>query len=276
MIGPVERLTLDDLPGCLALAQDRDWPAEERKWRLLFEVGSILGLRDGSGDLIGTVALTRYCGDLAAISMVLVAARHGGRGLGRRLMTHALSEAGDAVVFLNATEHGRPLYEKVGFVSVGLTHTFRGNFVSGARGVGSRPAKPDDLPMIAALDTAVMGADRGQLMERLPNFAEHLRVIERNDVITGYACGWRNVANAVIGPVIAASVDDAATLITDTARAVAGPVRLDLDECQPALRAWATSRGLALRYSEPLMVRHGRPLPGDRSRWFAPLMQSLG
>jgi GNAT superfamily N-acetyltransferase len=276
VIGSVERLTLDDLAGCLALAQDRDWQAEEHKWRLLFEVGNVLGLRDDSGEVIGTTVLTRYGSELAAVSMVLVAERHGGSGLGRRLMTQALSEAGDAVVFLNATEHGRPLYEKVGFVPVGLTHTFRGDFAPAPDRTGSRPATPLDLPGIAALDAAVMGADRGRLIECLPGFAEQLRVIERDDVITGYAGAWRNVANAVIGPVIAASVDDAVTLIADTAGTVAGPVRIDLDESQPALRAWVTSRGLVLRYSEPLMVRHGRRLPGDRSRWFAPLTQSLG
>jgi len=276
VIGPVERLTLDDLAGCLALAQDRDWQAEEHKWRLLFEVGTVLGLRDDSGGVIGTTVLTRYGIELAVVSMVLVAARHGGSGLGRRLITHALSEAGDAVVFLNATEHGRPLYERVGFVPVGITHTFRGDFVPVPDRRGSRPATPLDLPGIAALDAAVMGADRGRLIECLPGFAEQLRVIERDGVITGYAGAWRNVANAVIGPVIAASADDAMTLIADTAGLVTGPVRVDLDESQPALRAWATSRGLVLRYSEPLMVRHGRRLPGDRSRWFAPLTQSLG
>ena len=276
MIGGVQRLTVDDLPGCLALAQDRDWPAEERKWRLLFEVGTVFGLRDDAGGVIGTTVLTRYGSGLAAISMVLVAARHGGQGLGRRLMTEALSDAGDAVVFLNATEHGRPLYERMGFVAVGTTYTLRGEFVAEGGAVGSRPATPDDLPLIAALDTAVVGADRGRLISRLPDFAEHLRVIERNGVITGYAGAWRNVAYAVIGPVIAASAADARTLIADTAGAVAGTVRVDLDECRPRLRAWATSRGLPVRYSEPLMTLHGHPLPGDRSRWFAPMSMSLG
>src|SRR5882724_590787 len=42
------------------------------------------------------------------ISMVLVATRYNRQGLGRRLMTHALAEAGDAVVLLNATDLGQP------------------------------------------------------------------------------------------------------------------------------------------------------------------------
>ena len=39
---------------------------------------------------------------------------------------------------------------------------------------------------------------------------------------------------------------------------------------------WATQHGVALRNSTTVMVHGGQPLPGDRSRWFIPLMQALG
>ncbi|MGH3387597.1 MAG: GNAT family N-acetyltransferase, partial [Actinomadura sp.] len=155
----VEHLTVDDLPDCLALAADRAWPAEAHKWRLLLEVGTAYGLRDEAGELVGTTILTRYQADLAAISMVLVAARHGRRGLGGRLMTHALAAAGEATVFLNATEYGRPLYERLGFVPVGMTHVHAGDFTpqNGNGPAGSRPAEVADLPAIRTLDAQVNG-----------------------------------------------------------------------------------------------------------------------
>ena len=102
MFNPILPLTLDDLPDCLALAQDREWLPEDHKWRLLFAVGTVYGLRDEAGDLVGTTVLTRYGTELAAVSMVLVAARYGGQGLGRRLMTHALVGAWHAIVFIYA------------------------------------------------------------------------------------------------------------------------------------------------------------------------------
>src|SRR5450755_607872 len=113
-------------------------------------------------------------------------------------------------------------------------------------------------------------------MERLPGFAEQLRVVERHGLITGYAGAWRNVDNVIIGPVIAQSTDDAKTLMADLAGAVSGPVRLDLDDQRPQLQEWVTQHGVALRNSTVVMVHGGRPLPGDRSRWFSPLMQALG
>ena len=94
---PVERLSAADQADCLALADDRGWPPEPDKWQLLFEVGEVFGIRDPAGGLAGAVALTRYGPDLAAIGMMLVAERHGRQGLGRALMTHLLSEAGDEV-----------------------------------------------------------------------------------------------------------------------------------------------------------------------------------
>ncbi|MEV4512836.1 GNAT family N-acetyltransferase [Dactylosporangium sp. NPDC049525] len=276
MIDRIQRLTLDELPDCLALAQDREWLPEEHKWRLLFDVGAVYGLRNDAGDLVGTAILTRYGAQLAAISMVLVAARYGGRGLGRQLMQHALAEAGDATVFLNATEHGRPLYEKLGFISVGTTYTHVGRFEPSADPAGSRPAVPGDLPAILKLDAEVNGADRSHLVERLPSFAEQLRVVERGEVVSGYAGAWRNIDNVLIGPVLAETVNDAKTLIADLAATISGQVRLDLDDRHPQLREWATQHAVPVRNSTTVMVHGARPLPGDRGRWFIPVMQALG
>jgi GNAT superfamily N-acetyltransferase len=277
MFGPVEPLTVDDLPGCMALAVDRAWKAEEHKWRLLFELGTVYGVRDEAGAPAGVVVLTRYGDELAAIGMMLVAARYGRQGLGRRIMTHVLAEAHGSTVFLNATEMGRPLYEKLGFVPVGTTRTFVGELaVPPGHEPASRPAGPGDLAGIRRLDAQVNGVDRPRLVRFLPGFTEQLRVIEHGGRITGYAGGWRNVDGLNIGPVIAGRVEDAATLIGDVAAAAGGPVRVDVDGAHPWLSEWAARRGLVISHVEPVMVRGGGALPGDRSRWFASLMQATG
>lgn len=270
------QLTVADLPDCLALTQDRQWAPEDHKWRYLFEVGTVYGLRDDAGDLVGTTILTRYGSELAAISMVLVATRYGRQGLGRRLMTHALAEAGDAVVFLNATDYGRPLYEKLGFVAVGKTFTYVGTYRGERAGFESRPATPADFPAIRRLDAEANGVDRGPVVEGLPRFLEQLRVIKRDGVVTGCVGAWCNIDNLVVGPVIADSVADAGAMIADIAASVEGPVRLDLDDRYPQPHDWATQHGFTLRTSTAVMVHDGRPLPGDRRRWFIPLMQALG
>ena len=270
----IERLTPDDLDACLALAQDRDWPPERHKWRLLLDIGTVLGVRDGDGRVIATTILTRYGNDLAAISMVLVAKHHERQGIGGALMTQAIAEAGSATVVLNATEYGRPLYERLGFVTVGRTFTHIGHFTGGEEGI-SRPTDPADQAAIHRLDTEVNGADRKILIDRLPAFAAQVRAVERQGSISGYAGAWPNHGNTVIGPVIAGSPADAAGLIADLAAGVEGPIRLDLDDRHPELHGWAVDRGLELSTSTVVMALGG-PLPGDRRRWFVPMMQALG
>jgi GNAT superfamily N-acetyltransferase len=281
MFGPIEPLTVADLPGCVALARDRDWLPEDHKWRLLFDLGTVYGARDPAGELAGVTVLTRYGAGFAVIGMMLVATRYGGRGLGRALMIRALADAGDATVLLQATPIGQPLYEKLGFVPAGVSYTHLGGYRSAAPAARatapgrSRPAGPGDLTAIRRLDAQANGTDRAHLVRRLPGFTDQLRVTERLGVITGYAGAYPGVRYACIGPVIAETVDDAETLIADVAEVIDGPVRIDLGDRHPRLREWAARHGLAPGVSSAAMVLGGRPLPGDRARCFAPLMRAL-
>ena len=271
----ITRLGPGDLNACLELAAGRDWRPERRKWALLFEVGDVYGIRDPAGGLAGSVTLTRYGPDLAIVSMMLVAARFAGRGLGRRLMSHVLAQAGDTTTFLYATPLGRPLYDKVGFRAVGSVTTSVGRFTGGPAG-GTRPAEPRDRDAILALDAEAVGADRTDLLTRYFGLAEQLRVIERDGAVRGFAAAAANVENVVVGPLVAPDLDVARTLIADVASAIDAPVRLDLDHRHDGLLEWAAERGVTPANDASLMVRGGRDLPGARERLILPVMQALG
>src|ERR1700734_3579947 len=137
---PIRRLGPSDLRRCAALSLDRGWAPERAKWSLLLAASEVFGVDapDGRG-LAGAVVLTRWGPDLASVGMMLVAARYGRRGLGRGLMEHVIAEAAQATVTLFATDLGRPLYEKLGFVPVRRNVSFVGAFRPGADGA-SAPA----------------------------------------------------------------------------------------------------------------------------------------
>jgi GNAT superfamily N-acetyltransferase len=99
---PIRRLSAADLAACVELAADRGWPPELNKLRLLFAVGEAYGVDDPAGGLAAMVVLTRYGRQLAAVGTMVVASRFGRRGLGRRLMSYLLEQAGPAVVYLGA------------------------------------------------------------------------------------------------------------------------------------------------------------------------------
>ncbi|MGW7480485.1 GNAT family N-acetyltransferase [Nonomuraea muscovyensis] len=266
----IRRLTLDDLDACTRLAESRDWGPERHKWRLLLDVGEGYGIDAPDGDgLAATNILTRYGHDHAVISMVLTASRHARQGLARKLMEHALAEAGERTVSLHATDSGRPLYEQLGFRTLGRvvkrTGVFRGE-PSGR----TRPATADDLGTILALDAEVFGTDRSALLRRMSGFGERVLVAEG-----GFGHCWRNDGNVVIGPVVAHDLATAQALIGDLALHVGGEVRMDIDEAQGGLVRWAEEHGMGRPWAVSLMARDGLP-PGDRSRQFLPFMQALG
>jgi len=271
----IRRLTRADLEPCLALAVDRDWPAERDKWRLLLDGSDVYGIDDPSGGLAATVVLTRYGAAVAFVGMMLVASRRERRGLGRRLMTHALAQAGGATVVLYATELGRPLYERLGFRAVGIATRYAGRF-RGSASERTRPAAVEDLPGVVALDAAAFGAPRAALIASCFDRAAQLRVSERDGVLTGFAAGSRNLANTMIGPIVAADLATGRDLIADVAARVDGPVRFDLDERRHPLGSWAREQGLEPADANALMVHGDRPLPGDRARLIGPATGALG
>lgn len=277
----------------MALSLDRGWSPEKAKWSLLLEVSEFFGVDAPDGGLAGAVVLTRYGADLASVGMMLVAARHGRRGLGRALMEHLLAASGDATVTLFATDLGRPLYEKLGFRTIRRNASFTGTFrtdppADNSKKRGSaepdegdnskrrtRPATDADMSAVLDIDKAAFGADRSRLLRRLPTFARQLRVLEADDGVAGFAAAWRNDTSTVIGPVVAPDGAAARRLITDLAAGITGPVRLDLDPDRPELPEWAVGHGLQPVALTAVMARGDPNLPGDPTRLFTPISVAL-
>ena len=273
---PVRRLGPDDVRQCVALSLDRGWSPERAKWALMLEVSDVFGVDAPDRGLAGAVVLTRYGPRLASAGMMLVAARHGRRGLGRALMEHLLAEAGDATVTLVATDLGRPLYDKLGFRTIRQNAVFAGTFRGDNSKRRTRPADAaGDMAAILDIDKAAFGADRSHLLTRLPAFAAQLRVLETDGRVSGFAAAWRNDTATVIGPVVAPDGAAARALITDLATRVRGRVRLDLNPGRPELPEWAVRRGLDLVAVGAVMAYGAQDPPGDPGRLFTPVSIAL-
>lgn len=272
----VRRLGYEDFAACLALAQDRGWPAEYRAWDLLFAFGEVYGIDDPGGGLAAVIALARYGDRLANLGGLLVAHRHGRRGLGGLLMRYATERAGTASVWLTATEYGRQMYEGLGFRVTGTCTRYAGHLRPDDQpGRWSREAEPSDLPEIVALDAEVFGARRTEVVAYLFAAAEQIRLVGGPAGVHGFAGVWRGVDGPVVGPVIAEDSDTAAALLSGLAPAIEGPVRIDLYGHRPKLRAWLEEHGLREAGGTTVMV-YGDAPPGDRARLFAPVTRAIG
>lgn len=279
---PIRRLTLRDLTACADLSEDRGWPREEHKWGLLLAAGKGYGIDDPGGGLVTACVVTEYGPreqpDLAAIGMVLVAGRHARRGVGRRLMRHVVAAMGTTPLTLHATPSGRPLYEELGFKTVGRAEMLRGHFAptGGRPEVATRAATAEDLPAMLRLDEEVFGADRTHIIARLPAFADLLRVAEENGRLIGYAAAWPNMDTHVVGPLIARDTETAKALITSLAAHTERPLRTDIDVRHEELLGWAKEHGLESVAFNAVMTYGITELPGEWSRRFAPVTVAAG
>lgn len=279
---PIRRLTPRDLSACSDLSEDRGWPREEHKWRLLLTAGKGYGIDDPRGGLVAACVLTEYGPrerpHLGAVGMVLVAERHARQGIGRRLMRHIVSAMGTTPLTLYATPYGRPLYEELGFKVTGRSEMLSGHFTPGGSEprVATRAATAEDLGPILRLDEEVFGADRTLLITRLPAFSDLLRVAVDDGRIVGYAAAWPNMETHVVGPLIARDTETAKALISSLGARTERPLRTDIDVRHAELLAWAKARGLTSVAMNSVMTYGITELPGDWTRRFAPLTVAAG
>ncbi|MFB8772030.1 GNAT family N-acetyltransferase [Streptomyces broussonetiae] len=279
---PIRRLTLRDLTACADLSENRGWPREEHKWGFLLTAGKGYGIDDPEGGLVSACVVTEYGvpdrPDLGAIGMVLVSERHARQGVGRRLMRHVISSMSTTPLTLHATPYGRPLYEELGFKTVGQAEMVRGHFTSGGPEpkVATRPATAEDLTAILRLDTQAFGTDRTHIITRLPAFADRVRVAVEGDQIIGYAAAWPNMDTHVVGPLIGRDTETAKALIASLAAHTDRPLRTDIDVRHEELLAWVKERGLTSVALNAVMAYGMTELPGDWSRRFAPLTVAAG
>ena len=268
----VRLLGLDDVPACVTLASARGWGTDADLWTRFLTLGEGLGI-DHDGVLVAAVVLNRFGPHLVTLAMMLVAATHERRGLGLRLVTEALARAGGATVALYASEMGRPLYARLGFVDAGASLRLEGE----GRGEGEtalpaptatgglRPFRPADLPAVIALDAEAQGAPRERLVRALAAAADHAWVVDRGG--TPSAFGFASVfrGTRVLSPIVAADDGAACAIAGALAFGSTEPLRIDLEPGEEALLGWATGAGLEVVATTPRML-HGRPFAWPRRR----------
>lgn len=166
----LRRFTASDLPAALELSEEAGWNQTADDWRMLIELApdGCLAI-EVDGELAATTTLLCYGRRLAWIGMVLTRKSYRGRGFARRLLTQALNLADQKsveTVKLDATDQGRPLYEKMGFRSELAVERWT------RRATGRATETSDDAGERSAenwrtADRRAFGADRTEVLERL-------------------------------------------------------------------------------------------------------------
>src|SRR3954470_8908705 len=196
------------------------------------------------GEVVGGAAVAGFgaTGWIGALGVIGSVRRRGtGTALTEACVTW-LRDRGVRTVLLYATEAGRPVYERVGFVADGEAHAWRD--VVPPRGAGApagvRALAPSDADAVRALDAAATGEDRGSVFDALgpPDNGAGLAV-ERDGRVIGSALRspWG------LGPsVVAEEAEAGLTLLSALRRQPGGPLTVSLPDANAAalhaLRAW--------------------------------------
>ena len=160
-----------DIPAAMKLKDAAGWNQTEDDWRrlLILEPNGCFGAVK-NGRLIGTTTTTTYKDDLAWIGMVLVDPLNRHQGIATRLMETALDYLKDkvAIVKLDATSQGKPVYERFGFQVESMVERWTG---LPAKSISYKtPSKGLDSEVrleLFELDQQAFFADRSKLITYL-------------------------------------------------------------------------------------------------------------
>jgi GNAT superfamily N-acetyltransferase len=181
--------------------------AQPDGWWLIEEGGEIVAAA-------GAIAYGSFCW----LGLVATHPAAQGRGLATRLSRHMLGWAtahGCGTVALDASDVGRPVYERLGFRALGPTvELVRDPGRPPRARTGARLFETGDLDEILELDGATFGGDRGSLLRALTRDHPDSSFVTRDR--RGWLTGYLIARERLIGPGCACDMASARRLVHST------------------------------------------------------------
>jgi GNAT superfamily N-acetyltransferase len=267
----LRRMTIGDLELGMKLSAQAGWNQTEADWRRFIELepeGCFVGELDGR--FVGTTT-TCVFRKTAWIAMVLVNVDARGNGVGMTLLKHSidyLKSRQVRTIRLDATSLGRPIYEKLGFVSDYGLARFEGIAPGGGESANVVTAAPEMSAEIIEFDKRMTGRERVKMLRRLfEEFPKATRIVRRAGEIEGFIT-MRPGANAIqIGP-CTATPEAGPALLGDALNRCAGkPVFVDIPLDNTEAVEVAESNGLTIQRSFTRMSRGPKVTDNVQASW---------
>jgi len=272
-------MTEADIAAVADLCFEQQWPHREEDLRMLLSIGSGL-VAEIDGKVGGSIMSWRFGKSFASLGVIIIAVAHQGRGLGRQMAEAMIGQLDGYTVLVNATDEGRPLYGKLGFVELGTICQHHAiapvqPLVELRFGERVRPMGAADAEALNALYNSATGMDRTILLETL--FAEGSTVVLcKEHEQTGFAVLRRFGRGWAIGPVVAPDAIGAKALIAHWLGTQTGSFcRVDVPEAT-GLGPWLAEIGLPHVDRVTRMALGPAPVPGDNVALFGLAAQALG
>ncbi len=252
----------------LPLSIAAGWNQTLADWRFMLTEGEGFGVIEEDRYVASALTLPLGPG-LSWISMVLVAPDRRRDGLGTLMLRHCVDklQREGKVAGLDATELGRPLYEKMGFRTLYPLSRWRLVRPIKAAGLGVRCLTPKDLDAIAAFDIRRSGLHRRAVLAYLAGQGSPFGfVAEKGGALSGFVLGRAGRVMPHIGPLVAETTEIARALLAAATESAEASM-LDVPDIHDELRGglitaravrergfWRMTLGDAPDLSEPGQV----------------------
>jgi GNAT superfamily N-acetyltransferase len=262
-------MTAADLALATELSTAAGWNQMPDDWLMLtaLEPHNCFAI-EADGRLASTTTLLCYSQRLAWIGMVLTSASYRGRGFARRLLTTALDRADSLeieTVKLDATDAGKPIYEKFGFKAEQSVERWSRSASAPSSFSESKrsPSSSRLSPHLRELDFEAFGVDRSKVLQTL---AQRSTLESLSDAFL-FARPGRTTH--YLGPCVANDAVAAREIIISVVNAsVHTSWSWDLLPANKAAVGLASELGFTRQRCLTRMAR-GKPLHGREERVFA-------
>ncbi len=266
-------MTKQDIPAGLRLKDLAGWNQTAADWNRFLDAspsGCFVALVDEQ--VCGTVTTISFEDRFAWVGMVLVDREYRNRGMGTQLLEKAIEHLDQRripTIKLDATPQGKPLYEKLGFVTEYQIERWvlkRPQYVD-SRIAGSNPASlsPAQLESIFIMDQKVFGADRSSVLQSLYEETPYFAMgVWNDDTLQGYLLGRCGSFADQLGPWMARGKSSARRLLDEfLARSVRETLVVDCLPANGVVRDLLPAYGFSHSRTLTRMYRGPNTYPGD-------------
>jgi GNAT superfamily N-acetyltransferase len=213
---------LDRVDGLLTLAYGSASRRSEVALYLELQPDGWFVIEDG-GEIVAVAGCLAW-GSFSWLGLVATHPEFRGLGLAKRISQHCVDWSlarGCATIALDASDVGRPVYDRLGFEQIGWTIQLE--LPDGAQPPGGAPAEPfsaRDLDEILAHDVSIFGGDRSRLLRQLARTEADRWFVTRDE--QGEISGSLISRTRATGPGFARDAASAAQLLRSSRRSSGG------------------------------------------------------
>jgi GNAT superfamily N-acetyltransferase len=226
----IRKMELSDIGFGLQLCRLSKWNQLEADWIHLFDVSPEgMFIAEYEGQKCATASAVNYGTKLGWIGMILVHPDFRRKGIASALMNKCIEHLQALKVEsikLDATDQGRPVYAKLGFIDEQIICRY---VVEKPAGGNLKIQITPDWSQIKMTDVNVFGDDRMALLKTLNNDGFASQVFSRPGNVFGYGFARCGFDASFIGPLVASSKETAKKVFEDLFRQLpAGHIYMDI------------------------------------------------